>query len=166
MRRRTLMLGLGGIASGFACGDEDSFARWNRDRFAAAVRDMFDAPSTVEIFSIDPSDETSSEGNQFRGRTIIGTAFVAPWDVRQDLLNLIARGVYASEGGAFVCFQPRHALTIGKGRRSLDILICYSCLQLFVYGGGDIGNKPLLTSSSVEPAVTAIFESHGLTIAA
>ena len=61
------------------------------------------------------------------------------------------------------CFEPRHGLAVRANGHSIDIVICYECLQLIVYEDG-VPSDAQPTTADFESVVSDWFAQHGLTI--
>jgi hypothetical protein len=135
-----------------------------------ALRD----PESFEILALDPVliDERAKDARsvpaerEFHGYEILGHAPLNEPGARKELVGFVLRGIQESDGKVAACFDPRHGIRVVKEGRVIDLVICYECLQMTIHGGDVDRKEPLgvLTSSSVEPAVTRIYTAAGLKI--
>jgi hypothetical protein len=63
-------------------------------------------------------------------------------------------------GGVAECFEPYYGITIEKGDRKIDVLVCFMCLQAEVYGAY-AGNGFVLSGAHANVFVAAA-KAHGL----
>ena len=55
------------------------------------------------------------------------------------VVEAVVRGIRRKAAGA-KCFEPHHALRITRGAQHVDVVICYSCNQVEVWGIDPEGN--------------------------
>jgi hypothetical protein len=87
----------------------------------------------------------------------------------RELSRLVLKGIRDSDLSAAMCFDPRHGLRVRTDAHTLDLVICFECLQIHAYGdvfAPSVTRDQVLTRAAVEPAVTKLFNEAGLTIAA
>ncbi len=133
--------------------------------FDADVTGILESPDTFEILALDPMPHelSPSEGEIFHGYRVLGQIELSSAGERRQLLEAIYRGIHESEGMAAACFNPRHGIHAVRAQDTVDLVICFECLSMQVYGPS--GRDSVLTHSSVEPSVSAIYRSNGLKIA-
>lgn len=127
----------------------------------------------MELFALDPKPRTPestlpAEG-QMHGYGFTGRAIVKDKVQRKALAEMVLRGIRESDGKQAKCFEPRHGMRVAQGGKTLELLICYECLSIEAHGsvfGEGAEKRIVLTSASVEPAMTKAFTEAGLTIAA
>ncbi len=153
---------LSALASLAGCG-----SRYDED-VPPTDRGILEGAEELMIFALRPHPTTAEEplkaGEEaFHDFKVLGRATVA--DARRaELIELVRKGIDASDGVAALCFLPRHGVrATGRGNDVVDLVICYECFQMVVYGA-DGERTTVLTAASVEPAVTRLFEDHGLKI--
>ena len=151
----------------------------HRTELAVDTLDAIEAAESMELFALHPyprSEEGTVENGQpsFHGYRILGRSKLDTRDQAAELSRLVLKGIRASDGMVAACFDPRHGIRLTGGGRSIDLLICYECLQMQVWDPtpeldsvtvfDDDAREQVLTHSKVEPEVSAIFEKAGLTI--
>ncbi len=112
-------------------------------------------------------DEESArpDAETFHGYRILGAADVDDPTTRRRIVELVYDGVDGNTTTVAACFDPRHGIRATQGDRSIDLVICFECLQLKLYDSGTAdGGSGLLTSRSPEPEMTRIFNELGLTL--
>ena len=134
-------------------------------------RSLLEQSSQMEIFALHPnrhSDEGKPKGadDDFHGYRILDRARLDDAKERKRLVSLVYQGIDKSNGMVAACFDPRHGIRARNGDQVVDLVICYECLQIHLHRStdGDGADESALTSETVEPAVTRIFEAHGLEI--
>ena len=94
---------------------------------------------------------------------ILGRAQIKDADEQRKLVEAIYRRLEAEGAGPAACFNPRHTITVEKGARRIDLVICFECTWIYIYGGSSSGKtNRLLFSQSVSPVFDALFKKHGL----
>lgn len=173
-------------AAGDTAPDVEATPQRIADRIAAGLADPIDAklrkdihpslmavlvaPQAMEIFALHPYPEDVddempelAELPVFDDYPVLGQAAITSAEDQRALIDLICEGIYGGSDMAEECFFPRHGVRIKGADRTVDLIICYECLQIAGRGlpeGVDVPN----TSDSVAPRVTAFYEAHGLKI--
>ena len=106
--------------------------------YTSTEREVLSAPESFELMSLLPErgdHPPAGAGEDFHGYRVLGRAFVTDASEREELLDAFEPGVKESDGRVAKCFNPRHALRIRKGARTIDLAICFECLQSIIYEG-------------------------------
>jgi len=134
-----------------------------------------EAPDAVVLLALHPSaaeDLADSEDEEeralakqphFHGHAVLGRKTLEDAAARERLVTLLAEGIARSGDDVADCFFPRHGVRLQGAGHTIDLVICYECLQMNVYGL-DEAQGSANTSDVVEPRVSALYEAHGLTI--
>lgn len=121
----------------------------------------------LELIALDPTwptPEQKADPARFHGYGVLGRAAMSDPAGRVELLDLIAQACRENDGIVAGCFDPRHGIRATVEGRTVDLVICFSCLQVLVFADGErIGSGDL--ASTQEPSVSSIFVAAGLTIA-
>ena len=124
-------------------------------------------PDAVELLALHPYPHALGDDDadlpRFHGYGVLGRAPLADDEQENRVLALVERGIETSDGMVAACFDPRHGLRVTAGGATWDFVICYACLSMNVFRD-DVQLEGHLTSDAVEPQMTALFESAGLTI--
>jgi hypothetical protein len=94
----------------------------------------------------------------FHGFTILGIAHVTDLKEIQRLTDSLGKAIDAGKSIA-ACFSPRHALRIKKADGQIDIVVCFQCSAVRVYGLTGLG----YTAIARDPAQhewESIFTAH------
>lgn len=143
------------------------------DKLPTSVIRTLRFPDSLEILALDPTSSKERgtvlpAERDFHGYAILGHAPLNDEATRSELVELVLRGVQESDGRVAACFNPRHGIRAVKDGKVLDMLICYECLQIELHCAAleeEKGRLGVLTSSSVEPEVSRLFEAAGLELA-
>lgn len=146
------------------------------DKLPLTVIRVLRSPDSLEILALDPVPVAARRADartlpiekEFHGYEILGHAPLNDDVVRQELVELVLRGIQESDGRVAACFDPRHGIRAVKEGKVLDMLICYECLQVEIHYSELVeekGRLGVLTANTVEPDVTRIYRSAGLAIA-
>jgi hypothetical protein len=131
------------------------------------ARSVLEAPETLEVLSIDPQsgwEDPPEDAILFNDYVELGRAAVADEGLRRRIVQLLYEGIRENGDMVAACFNPRHGVRAVKGANTVDLLICYECLQIYVFvDDGERGS--CLTGESVEPALSRIWQDLGLQIA-
>ena len=133
------------------------------------TRDVLEEPDSAELITLVPFPPISDENplgageEAFHDYKVISRTHVQDAAVTGELLDLIHRGVAASDGTVAACFNPRHGLRLHRGDDVVDLVICFECLSIDLYQA-DGTRQDLRTVDTVEPEVTRIYEAQGLVV--
>jgi hypothetical protein len=144
------------------------------ERLPAQVESVLRGAQKLELYALDPEpipqkDVDEKNSNQLHGYAITSRATLTDAKARQELVDLVVRGIRESDGRVAACFNPRHGIRAELDSKHVELVICYECLSMSIHGnvlGSGVERASELTASSVEPAVTRIFTTAGLRIAA
>lgn len=137
----------------------------------APAEALLEHATRIELFALDPlpiSMQPPSDKESFHEHAILGRAVLNDRAKCAQLAGLVLQGIRESDGRVAACFNPRHGLRVQTDAHTLELLICYECLSLEAYddlSAAGVTRSTALTSQSVEPAVTRLFNEAGLTIA-
>ncbi|MEM9381435.1 MAG: hypothetical protein AAGB93_15885 [Planctomycetota bacterium] len=133
------------------------------DREAA----IFAAAETWTLIATDPLPPAGGEvpEDNVRGYRVLGRAELSDASARRELVESLNAGIRANDDMVAACFDPRHALRAETEAGSAELLICFECLQIYVYGDEGERTDTVLTSKLPAATFDRIFGAHGLTIA-
>jgi len=133
------------------------------------AQEVMAAPDTFEIYALHPSPweedgKPRSPEEALDDYRILGRATVDDPAERREITRLVYQGIVDSDGRVAACFNPRHGIRAIQGDREVAFVICYECLSMQVHGPADGQVTNALTADGVEPALTRIWQAHGLTL--
>src|SRR5262249_20775026 len=126
----------------------------------AAVREALDRAEGMTLLSLDP-DEKAGVGApaQFHGWKVLGKTEVKDKAARAKLIAALVEGASKKGLEAAKCFNPRHGLQLTQKGKTVDLVICFECAQVRVYGAGQRG---FLISRSPQDALDKILKDAGV----
>ena len=116
------------------------------------------------IYALQPEMEGPVEDG-FHGHAIRGQATIDSRSDRAQLSHALAQGIAGNQDMVASCFLPRHGIRAGSGDRVCDLVICFECLQINVYDGGEERAAQVLTTSGPQRVFDRIYRGEGLSIA-
>ncbi|MGE0706469.1 MAG: hypothetical protein AB7N76_15460 [Planctomycetota bacterium] len=115
--------------------------------FPPAVREVLEAPERCELLALVCEREAMPD-EQVLGREwpIVARAALSPAKARRAVAGIFQDVL---DGSAMaMCFEPHHGLIARKGRHEVQLVICYTCLQVYVYLDGEqLGGGAMATAS-------------------
>lgn len=123
------------------------------------VERLFDKAETLELYSLNP-DLGPGEGGRpltdgFHGWQVLGQTEVKEQADRKRLADALRLAAEDNFGMAAACFNPRHGLRLKQGDATIDLVICFQCLQVLVYEK-DKKREAFLTTHGPQPAFDAM----------
>ena len=96
----------------------------------------------VTLFSIDPQDNgwrADPDGTWcgrplFRGHIVRASSPIIDHGEQRAIVLALTDGIRESYGSVASCFEPYFGLTLQKGDKKIDIVVCFMCLNAKVYG--------------------------------
>lgn len=85
---------------------------------------------------------------------------------RARLARSLRAGIKGNDDTVAACFNPRHAIRAESERGVVDLIICFQCLQVYVYDGATgerVGSE--LTTKAPRLVFDEIYTAAGLEIA-
>jgi hypothetical protein len=71
---------------------------------------------------------------------------------------------FRNDGRVAACFNPRHGIRASREGKTIDLVICFECLQVYVYAEeGRQGS--FLTTSSPQPVFDQVLREAGVPLA-
>jgi hypothetical protein len=123
----------------------------------------------IELYSLEPEPDPkmakAATTTFFHGWPVLGKTAIKEGKARkavQDVLDLsVGRGRYVK------CFDPRHGIRATHGDETVDMVICFRCMQIEFYydpkKDKDTGNT---ISRVMQPAFDEILKTAGVPLAA
>jgi hypothetical protein len=108
-----------------------------------AVDRLFAQAETFDLYSLDPEQKTGKDGkvievkDGFHGWQVLGKTGVKGEAERKRLADALRLGAEDNFGMAAACFIPRHGLRLKGGGKTVDLVICFQCLQVQVFVDGE-----------------------------
>lgn len=124
-------------------------------------------PDELTLYAIDGlvNEPTAfvTDGKHFRGYEVLGKIEVSDLSTRQKIVKAIEDGIAESDGTVASCFWPRHGVHVVTNGRAVDYVICYECLQAYIFS--DEGNTGKPTTSTHQAVLTEPLAAAGIKLA-
>jgi hypothetical protein len=119
-----------------------------------------------EFLSLQPESEGSERPepeNDFHRHTVLGKIRVQDPETRKELIAALKKGTEENTSGAVKCFWPRHGIRATHEGKTIDLAVCFHCLQVYVYVNEDpVRKEVILTSKSPEPLFDKVLQDAGI----
>jgi hypothetical protein len=93
---------------------------------------ILDKATEIELLSLDPTPRKDDD-KDFHGYKILGKTTVKDAETRKALLAALYKGIKDSDGSAAKCFNPRHGVRATVDSKTVELVICFECLQIATY---------------------------------
>lgn len=139
-----------------------------RSKLTDAQRDILKNAESFELLALDPGYDTRKsdrhDDEYFRDFLILGSQLLEKKQEQYDVLSALYQGITENDGIAAMCFDPRHGVRAKKGDATVDLVICFECLQIYVYNTA--GERTMVTTSeSPRAMLTKILNQYGIQVA-
>jgi hypothetical protein len=118
-----------------------------QNKLPDAAKAVLDNAASLEIYSLQPEQAKpgADESKLFHGYPILAKATVKDED-KKKVLEALYKGIADNKGIAANCFIPRHGLRATNEGKTIDLVICFECLQVDLWDGKD-RTRVLITAS-------------------
>ncbi len=103
----------------------------------AEVAQALRAPGEVVLYSLEPWEQPAASDETFHRFKVLGHTTLDRTQAT-TAIGEFQSAVAGWDGSIAMCFDPRQALRVTAGDRTYDLLLCYSCHQLYVYQGNKL----------------------------
>ena len=129
-----------------------------------AASRILDTPDVLEVLSLDPRHTSRPSKGAFHGWEVLGRESLREQGRRQELVAALEKAIRESDGAVALCFEPRHGIHATSGANSVDLVICFHCLQVEVYlGSSQASSVP--TTESAERVLDRLLKDAGVRLA-
>lgn len=114
----------------------------------------------------EPSELKSQEkkgGTYFHNYLILGQTLVTNPKTRANLVTAFYKGIGESNGDEKACFNPQFGIRAVREGQTVDLVICYACLQIEIYDSH--GFRGTTTSDSPLPMFSRVLSDAGVKLA-
>jgi len=99
---------------------------------------------------------------KFHGYQVLGQIEVRDATTRAELVAALERGILEADG-LRGCFEPRHGIRAADGGETVDLVICFECVHMYVYRGQDASNPNVVSiSQSPLPVFRSVLDRAGI----
>ncbi|SRR5712691_8017143 len=129
---------------------------------------VLDTGERFILLSLDPThpalrgESEPPPPETFHGYAVLGKIEIRDQTERAALLEALYKGIQDSEGRLALCFNPRHGVSATLAGETVDLVICFECLQVQTYAAH---GKGVLTTDLPEPTFNRALEAAGLPVA-
>lgn len=140
---------------------------------APELRGIIEQADRATLYSIWPGrgkpgpGETESPLPHFEGEfhrfPVLGKVELIDAATRSRVLQSLLASVDDNFEGEALCFEPRHALRLGRGTDEVDLLICYHCGYMNITSGNK--SERVCLSSSSKATLNRVLRAAGIKLA-
>ena len=124
---------------------------------------LIEQADSFDLYSLNPESE-GEDKNGFHGYTVLGKTTLKDKATREKVLAAIKKGVGDSDGKAARCFIPRHGVHAVHKGKTVDLVICFQCLQIRVFVDGK-RTQGFLTTGEPQKAFDATLKAARIELA-
>ena len=106
---------------------------WNKNHLPAAAMTTLQQADQFELISLDPRFHNPPEKDSFHGYRILSRVIISDKNTRQKLISALRQGMRESSAMA-ACFNPRHGIHAVRKGKQADLVICFECLHVELFG--------------------------------
>jgi len=134
------------------------------NRLPDAARAILENADRMTLFSLNPKRPTKKPNQDFHGWQVLGQTVVKSREVRKRVVAAVEKGIAKSDGSAAGCFDPRHGIRATHQGKSVDLVICFECLQILVFVENQKA-KGVLTTQSPESVLDKVLRDAKVPLA-
>jgi hypothetical protein len=157
-----------------AAADEKKDEKKDDNKLPDAIKAVLDKADSLEIYSLDPSlqlpvkdkekEPEKDPKDKFNGWKVLGKTVVKDKPAKDELLTALYKGVKDNEGVVAACFIPRHGIRATADGKTVDLVICFQCLQIYCFVDGKREGGCLVTRSP-QPAFDKVLKDANVPLA-
>lgn len=106
-----------------------------RAAFPGDSRQVLEQSQQFTLLSLNPSPATF-EKEAFHGFGVLGKTEVAEAKKRASLIAALDDGIARAQESA-ACFNPRHGIRVVRDKKTVELVICFECMNFYVYANGN-----------------------------
>lgn len=146
-------------------------------RLPPEVRSVIAESERSEVLSLWPRAPSKREKpslpvvGDFHQYPLLGRVAVTDPLTQQKVVKALLASIDGSDGSRALCFFPRHAVRVKRGKDELDLVICYQCRYIVIHRGQEqweVGfadsSKVLLNQLLTEAGVPLAPEGGGVVV--
>jgi len=118
---------------------------WHRNHLPSAVVTTLQQADHFELLSLDPKLQSFPEEDSFHGYGIPSRVTISDANTRKRLISALRRGMRENSDTIAACFHPRHGIRAVRKGKEADLVICFECLQIQLFG--DVQGEFLVSDS-------------------
>jgi hypothetical protein len=131
-------------------------------RTALEKADQFELLS-LDPASLDPSRPAIKPENSFHRWEILGKTEVNDIETRKKLVAALQKGIGDHPNNYVVnCFNPRHGIRVTSEGKTVDLVICFECENIYIHAGNDSDEKCYQTTNSPQPVFDEVLRQAGV----
>jgi hypothetical protein len=143
--------------------------RTRQQPLADELESMVGNDTNLNVFVIDPAvNELGSPSGDWLGKKLFRRHVVKDRLIiedrveRESLIHSLVGAIRQTDGFAASCFEPIYGVTIERGVKKIDLVVCFMCLQLEAYGA--YGGSGALINGDPAPIFSAVLKRHGIVL--
>lgn len=129
---RTGILVLVGVVALLVAAEDKPKADFDTsDKLPKAARTILAKPDKLVLYSL-AAEETAEKVSAFHGWKQLGKTEVTAEETRKKLLTGLKKSL-DDDAKMAKCFEPRHGIRATRDGKTVDLVICYACGQVYVH---------------------------------
>ena len=87
-------------------------------------------------------EQPRGKGQTFHSWPVVKQKEITDPNTRKQLTGALFQAMADQKAGA-LCFVPHHALRVVRGKKTVDLVLCFTCQWVDIYHGGKTKRAPL-----------------------
>jgi hypothetical protein len=137
-------------------------------RVPEKVAAILDKTEQIELYSLEPEPDDKAAKNPkaiyFHRWLVLGKTVLKDARGRKQAIDALDESV--GRGRRAKCFDPRHGIRATHGGKTVELVICFRCGQVYVYFDGNKEKDATLSiNRGTQPVLDAILTKAGIPLA-
>lgn len=129
-------------------------------------RDVLEQADRITLYTLNPTrmvdGKPSPEKERFHLYGVLGTTSIEDASEHRRVVEAVYEGLKGEGAGPASCFLPRHGLRFERGKRRIDLLICFQCTWVYVFRDDAEHETRMLFGAGVKPVFDSIVKTRAL----
>ena len=129
------------------------------NQFSKDILHFLKNSEKFELLSLDPY-KNKDLINDFHGYQVLGKVALN-METRNKLIQELLKGMDGAKSVAD-CFNPRHGIRANHKGKTIDLVICFECLQIYLYKGFSSKANFFLVKELPKPIFDSVLKEAGI----
>lgn len=115
-----------------------------KQKLPSHITETLNAAKSFELISLNPDRSVPNPKRSFHGWPALGSTMITLSETKEKIINGLQKAAAEADWESQIfCFNPRHGIRAVVNSKTLELVICFECLQLQAYFDGRKQEVPI-----------------------